>query len=193
MEQYIQALPDGLASYPQCQQKGSILRSVFDGVDTGPLVDVLPRELAQLLRTPPPASEWVQEAAATAIYMAGADVLWGDEVFVSNAYKNNYALLDSTMYRILFRLVGARRLLSKSGSNWALFHRGTSLALRSFDDVGRCAMVELESPVNHLPALLAEGYGTALRAATEIAGHARVQCVCESHSETITRFRVRWE
>lgn len=193
MEQYIAALPKGLDSYPECQQKGSIFRSVFAGFDTRPLADALPPALAQLFRSPPQASEWVHEGRATAVYLAAADVLWGDELFVTHAYKNNYALLDSTMYRILFRLVGSRRLLTKASSNWALFHKGTSLSLREFDERELRAIVELEAPANHVPALLADGYGTALRAATEIAGHSQVECVCESYSDALIRFRVRWK
>ncbi|MBL8684574.1 MAG: hypothetical protein JNK05_35695 [Myxococcales bacterium] len=193
MEQYIAALPKGLDSYPECQQKGSIFRSVFAGFDTSTLADALPPELARLVRSPPQASEWVHEGNATAIYLAAADVLWGDELFVTHAYKNNYALLDSTMYRILFRLVGARRLLTKAASSWALFHKGTSMSLREFDERAPSAVLELDAPVNHVPRLLVDGYGTALRAATEIAGHSQVDCVCESYSDTVIRFRVRWK
>lgn len=193
MDVYVAALPNGLDSYPECQQKASILREFFDRSDANKLADALPAPLAALLRNPPPPSEWVSEVRATAIYMAGADLLWSEAGFVDHAYKHNYALLDSTMYRILFRLVGAKRLLTQLGSNWTHFHRGSTLSLHAFDDLARTGSVEVTSPPRHVPAMLASGYATALRAAIEIAGCKGVESRAEIVSDRVVRLHVRWQ
>ena len=89
--------------------------------------------------------------------------------------------------------VGAKRLLKQLGSNWALFHRGSTLTLHSFDDRSRTGAVEVTSPPRHVPVMLASGYATALRAAIEIAGCSSVQSRAEIVSERVVRLHVGWQ
>ncbi len=193
MDRYVAALPRGLASYPECQIKASVLRSFFERVELRPLVERLPDTLRDLVLSPPPPSMWLAEVHTTAIFMAAADTILPGDHFVDHAYRTNYALLDSTMYRVLFRLVGARRVLTKATESWSQFHRGSSLTARSFDERGGAAALRINAPAHHIPALLAEGYATALRAATEIAGGKQVECAVSRYEPSCIDLDVRWK
>lgn len=192
MQQYIASLPNGLDSYPSCQLKSSVLRGFCASIDVERLCSALPETLAALVERPPPPSDWIDEVKTTAIFLASADSNVTGESFVAHAYRTNYALLDSTMYRILFRLVGARRVLANAGKSWSQFHRGTTLSVQSFDEHARRATVSLEGPAHHVPLLLAEGYATSIRAAVEISGHKDVHAAVEDHTPTRTLVSVRW-
>lgn len=186
-------LPRGADSYPECVVKASVFRNFFAERDVGPLLRALPPELAAVLRDPPPPSSWMSEVRATAIYLASAETIFTERTFVSHAYKSNYALFDSPMYRVLFRLVGVRRVLSKAADNWTHFHRGTTLTTTLFDDANKRAELRIDAPAKHVPPLLADGYATALRAAVEIAGGAEVQAIITLSSPTQTAIAVRWK
>jgi hypothetical protein len=192
MQRYLEALPKGLDSYPECQQKASVLRNFFEGTPTQELTASLPPAVAQLVKSPPPASEWVSEVHTTAAFMASADCLFRGPLFVHHAYTTNYALLDSTMYRVLFRLAGQRRLLSKAADNWSMFHRGTKLTLERIDEGLRKATLVITAPPKHIPPLLAEGYGTALRAAVEISGATHTRATVSVIDDRAVQLEVSW-
>jgi hypothetical protein len=191
-DRYLADLPRGADAYPECVVKASVFRNFFAERDVGPLLRALPPELAAVLREPPPPSSWMSEVRATAIYLASAETIFTERSFVAHAYKSNYALFDSAMYRVLFRLVGTRRLLSKAADNWTHFHRGTTLTTVVFDEDHKRSELRIDAPPHHVPPLLAEGYGTALRAAVEIAGGADVRAIVTLASSTQTTIAVRW-
>ncbi len=192
MDRYLASLPNGLDSYPECQTKFSVLRTFVQPDESSALARVLPPKLAEVVRYPAPPSAWLFDVHATAIYLATADAITSPAAFVESAYNNNYALLDSAMYRVLFRLVGVKRMLSRSGENWATFHRGTTLSLRSFDAVGRKANLRLDAPSNLVPQLLADSYATGVRAAVEIAGGEAVSSVVTVHHSNYVDVSVTW-
>ncbi len=193
MKRYLESLPDGARSYPQCEVKASVLRNFFKGVNTSVLRDALPPVLAAFLEHPSPPNTWISETQTSAIYMASADTVFSSTTFLEHAYQTNYSLLDSNMYRVLFRLGGVRRILAKFGDNWAMFHRGTSATLLRLDESGKGGRLRLQTPPNLIPLLLASAYGTGFRAALEIAGERDVSCAVTSYESDQVIYTLKWK
>lgn len=72
LERYLAGLPDGLGSYPQCQAKGSVLRSLLEG--TALERAGLPEPLRRRLDDPPIASAALLRAALDASGAREAEV-----------------------------------------------------------------------------------------------------------------------
>ena len=71
---YLASLPEGLDSFPQVQQKGSIVQSFLDGVPIQTHLSSLPGPLADWVKHPPLASAWVSEVKGFALMLACADL-----------------------------------------------------------------------------------------------------------------------
>ncbi|MDP3275369.1 MAG: hypothetical protein Q8Q09_09260 [Deltaproteobacteria bacterium] len=192
MQRYLDALPRDLDSYPECQMKASVLRSFFADTERIALISRVPAPLASLLMALPPPSSWIPEVHTTAIFLAFADMLGSDEQLIQHAYKTNVTLIDSNMYRILFRMVGVTRLLSKASVNWAQFHKGSIMALDSVDQRQQIASIAITTPPHHLPELMARAYATAIQAATELAGAKKVTSTLSRHEPTRSLITVKW-
>jgi hypothetical protein len=125
---YVDSLPAGLASHPQCEQKASILREAVTGIDVDALARALPDELAALVRVPPPVSNWVSEVKATAILLASVTACFGasEERFLDHVRMGNVRMLSSPLYRALFLVVSPARVLRGMSARWSALHRGTS-------------------------------------------------------------------
>jgi hypothetical protein len=176
MEAYLASLPRGLESYPACQQKAVILRSFVTPAMRPQIEAALPPEVRPLLEHMPAVTEWIPEVHATTIYLAARDATGSDEAYVASAYELNRNLLSGTMYRILFTFVSPARVLKGATSRWGQLHRGTELRPRSVGE--NEAVMRLSCPPNLVPPVLALAYGTAYRAAVELAGGRNVTVTC---------------
>jgi hypothetical protein len=193
LEAYLGGLPNGLDSYPEYQTKGSVLREFFEGVPMQSHLGELPPELAELMRHLPPASAWVSEVRSNALHLAAIDLVLGsEEAWERHAYLANRRLLDSALYRIVFRLVGVERVMRQAASQWGLFHRGTTLSAEHYDPAGRRALMVIRTPPRFMPLPIARAYGTALRAALEIAGQKGVRCVASPRDEQRIEITCEW-
>jgi len=133
MERYIQALPDGLASYPRCTTKASIYRMLLDRLPEPMDVSGLPAEIAALIATPQPSGSWIETAKVNAVELAVADWVGSDAKFVALAEEMNNALLRSPMYRALVFVASPAFLIRTAARAWGQFHRG--VPARDRDDV----------------------------------------------------------
>ena len=70
---YLDLLPEGIHSYPECQSKGVLVRSAIDGHDFGEALERLPVELRELIESPPPAGVWVSAVLCDAAFHAVCD------------------------------------------------------------------------------------------------------------------------
>ena len=190
---YLDALPDGLASFPECQAKASLLRDMLASKPIAPSADRLPSELCDLIRSPPPVSSWIPEVAFNA-----ASMVMYDEHFESKdtarfeawVFDFNRALFSKTLYRILFLLVSPRRLLTNVPSRWGAFHRGTSLTLiEGGEHRGR---LRLEFPSGVFAEPMLHAFGAAWRAAVDTAGGHAVHSKLDDRTDTSAEFTVRW-
>jgi hypothetical protein len=194
MNDYLCALPRGLDANPECQIKGSVLRAFFEGIGRDRFSSDMPPAMRELIEHPPLPSSWVPEVRASALIVYASRALFdSDESFVAHAHQTNVALLDSFAYRILFRLVGSKRLMQQSAARWGLFHRGTELQIVAEGQGHRGATLHLKAPPYHVPPALAKAYATAFRAALEISGEREVRFEIASLDPRTTEFRARWE
>ncbi|MFO0560693.1 MAG: hypothetical protein U0269_21940 [Polyangiales bacterium] len=194
MNRYLAALPNGLDSYPQCAMKGSVVRFLIAKLPEKHLLEELPEPLRELATFPPLPTAWVREvhASALTVYLTWA-VFGSEDALVTQAYKDNLSLLDSVAYRILFRFVGAHRLLPQVASRWSLFHQGTELTVVEKARPHEGGVVRLKTPPHHVPSVLAKAYSTAFRAAVEIAGGRNATMETRVVDATTIEYRGRWE
>lgn len=130
---YLARLPDGIRSYPDCQAKGSVLRSVLDTAPFTLSTAGLPSEAVELMATPPLPSEWMSEVALNVLLMAYQERV-PREQYLRWCYDRNRALLNTSLYRVLFLVVSPERLYVGMSQRWAAFRRGTKLQLVELRD-----------------------------------------------------------
>ena len=111
--------------------------------------------------------------------MSGAATAGGEapaRVLVVDDNELNRDLLSGAMYRVLFAFVSPKRVLTGAASRWGQMHRGTDLRAIRVTDAE--AVVRLTGPPNLVPHAVAIAYGTAMRAALELAGGEEVAVTC---------------
>lgn len=188
---YLGQLPSGLASYPQCQAKGSVLRNVLDTAPIALDLAGLPDRIQELVAAPPLPSDWTSEVALNTLILAYQDLM-PREQFARWGYERNRALLSTSLYRVLFLVVSTERLFVGMPQRWAAFRRGTSLHMVAQAE-GR-AELELRFPSLLHDAVTLELLAVALRAAGDAAsakvGRARTEVL--GVTETSGRLLVAW-
>jgi hypothetical protein len=139
---YVDQLPDGLGSFPDCTGKASIIRKVYEHARL-PLAG-LPDPVQKLIDSPPPPSVRIPQVQVLAaiVAMVEARGLRGEaeREWVVGAAT---ALFSSPMYRILMWAASPRMVFKSANVRWSAFFRGT--ALRS--DVGaNTGTIALDAP-----------------------------------------------
>lgn len=193
---YLERLPAGLGSHPQCVVKASVLHNVLDA---RPLhaedLAALPAPVLALANEPPPVSAWISEVHAIVLMLAIRDRHFapgapGLEAYEQWTYERNRRLLARPLYRAVFLLLSPDRLLRGVERRWSVFRRGSTLELLSRGE-GTARLRTI------YPSFLAEetvacGLRGALRAAVELAGGRNASVEVISVEETETLFDVHW-
>ncbi|MBL8910427.1 MAG: protein kinase [Archangium sp.] len=191
LDQYLAGLPNGFESYPQMQQKGSIVHSFLDGVPIHQHLAGLPAPVAELARRPPPPSAWISEVQAFGLFLACADLCFpNSDAWVEFAYRANKKIIEGPLYAMLFRMLGVKRIVKVVAGRWDQFHRGTSLSVVKFDE--HEGLLRLEGPPNGTPLVVAQAHGTAVRATVEIVGAKNVSVKCTASSPTTFDYVCTW-
>ncbi|MCR9162433.1 MAG: hypothetical protein ACE37F_19650 [Nannocystaceae bacterium] len=191
VQAYLDALPGGIAAYPEFVGKYSVVRAWLEGNDRAALRKVVPREVHPLLEDGVPITRWVSEVHATCIYLAIRELFFpSDDAFVDDAFLRNVRLLEKPMYKILMRVVNPSRAAKGTAAVFSQMHRGLEL---SVDPKPEAWIATLTHPPLLLPDLLARCYATALRAALEVKGYQDVTSRAVSTTPESTTFRVTFE
>ncbi|MCC6332626.1 MAG: hypothetical protein IT380_01405 [Myxococcales bacterium] len=191
MEQYLQGIPAGLASYPGQLQKASVVQQFMKEMPTYGLEGQVPAPLEGLLSKTLSPSSWVPEVHATALLLAVRGLVYSsDEAFLSAALRANRRLLTGPLYRMLMMVVSPGFLLKNAAGRWSQFHQGMTLSV-SFRGEGE-AVLQLEYPPGLLPHLIARAYSTAFHAAVEAAGGKAVAVELAALEATQARFTCKW-
>ncbi len=194
MERYLDALPDGLDSYPQCLIKGVIARMVIERLPRNRALSELPQPLRHLVEFAPLPTEWAPEVHTTALILYSVQTVYGSiDSFVRRAYEDNVALLDSMTYRLLFRLVGPRRLIEHAPSRWAVFHRGSELVVTERARSSNRVVLQLRTPPKLFPPVLAHTHSSSFRAALECAGAKNVRIEFTQKDSSTIEYRGWWD
>ena len=189
---YLDSLPAGVASHPECQMKGAVIRAYFDSLPAISAPPELPAEAIALLEQPPAPSAWVPEVVCHVLMLLAAhDLFETEDAYLDHVLRTNRALFESLTYRVLFSLVRPKTTLAQASARWGLFHAGTTL-----EPVGKIRRgsgdLVLRAPPDHCPLVLAKGYAASFRAVVEAAGASGAEVEVELRNPGEVLFRARW-
>lgn len=168
MAHYLDLLPQGLDSYPQCQVKASLLHSLKSDLPIDSLIPFLPSVLQEIVTQPPPVSSWIYEVHFRALLRAGFDSFFQDRrKYVAWGYEAQRRVLSSPLYRPLFMMMSPSRGFRLASSRWENFHKGVSLQVQADTHSGRMVF---EFPTHLLTLFDLEVTMCGIRVALELIG-----------------------
>lgn len=193
--EYLDLLPMGCDSYPECVAKASFLRQALKDKPTTVARGSLPAPIAGLLLSPPPVTAWIPEAHFNAAMFALRDIHFpgaqGREGFRAWTHELAASLYRTQLYRVLFLVMSPLRLLHGVEARWGAFHRG-GVDLRCTEASGRRASFRLTYPDFLYWDLSIVGISTSLSAAIEAAGGHDVVVVTQGFSDGATDLAISW-
>jgi hypothetical protein len=183
---YLSALPDRLASFPECRIDAALVRlaCMRSSLRSELLAEI--REHQGLAR-----AQWIPEVCGRALFAAIADQQGGDlaayEQFVRDTIR---ARLTSGFVRFLLPPLDSARTCDVLPRAWSMLHRGTSLVVTEAQR-GHASIV-----LQHAPALFdALGYTDViqtLHAALEHSGARVVDVAVTTVERGRMQARIRW-
>jgi len=192
IERYLFALPAGFASHPECQHKFATIRDFIAGTPLLERLDVLPPQVAELVRNPPPVTAWVSEVVANCIFLGIREACCeSDEDYYTFSAERSRQMMRRPMYKLMFALITPRRVVKGAGWKWTQFHRGTTMT-GALDEDGRGGTLEVRFPPGLMSPIAAGGYAGALRAAFELSSSTPVTLEIEDTRPGSFRYRARW-
>ncbi len=188
---YLASLPQGFSSYPDHTQKASIYRTFLAETDFSTIADKLPSAIRKIVERPLLPSTWVTETLATSLFLAARDLCFDDDDdFVEHFHGVNRTIISSPMYRVLFALASPERFLSGSPKRMATLHRGIGVDVSALHE--KVVRIELTSPPNLIPRLIARCYATGFGAAARAAGGKEVAARLIRHEPLVSTFEISW-
>ena len=131
---YLRRLPAGLLSHPQCESKASLYREALRNLPRPLVLEGLDPLLAEYVKDPLPMSAWVPEVVNTALYLAMADQVFGDDdSFLTWVSQFSQRVFEAPMYRLLMAVASPQRLASGGERRWANFHTGVDYEIMVLD------------------------------------------------------------
>lgn len=128
---YLRRLPAGLLSHPQCESKASLYREALRNLPRKLALEGLDPLLADYVRDPLPMSSWVPEVVNTALYLAIADQIFGDDdKFLLWVSEFSQRVFEAPMYRVLMAVASPERLAAGGERRWNNFHTGVDYELK---------------------------------------------------------------
>lgn len=175
LEEWLAKLPDGEHSYPQCVMKAGLVNVALEHRTFVPPED-LPAWLRAFVEQPHTATAWVPIVHCNAYLLAQLDADFGGSVerYLEFNYDVNRAFAESSMYRMLYRVVSPSFLLRRAADMFRLVYRGLGFAVSAHQG---SATLRITHPPQLYPRCLAEGWAAAMRATLDNAGarEARVE------------------
>lgn len=189
---YLEALPSGLRSYPECLSKVSIWRNILRWTDTARLVGGLPPELRALFALSMPDSAWFPAVHIFVGHLLLRDCLFAsDEAICEHFRFVNRKLLSGRLYRVLFMVSSPEMLVYASDRRFGQLFRGIAFAVRW---IGRGQLeVTLTYPPYLLPPLVCRLYLVAFEVAVELAGAQKVRGEQLEENGSSIRYALRWQ
>jgi hypothetical protein len=193
VNKYLDTLPSGAASYPECVVKASVLRNALVSRQLGREVE-LPPTIRKLVDDPPTVGEWISEVHFNAAMLAIREVHFNPRTlddYRAWVYEQNHKLLGTPLYRVLFLLVSPDRLLSGIEKRWGAFRRGSEIQV--VDRAKNVVQLRLRYPAFLYPSLTVQAMMVAFQAAMDHAGARQARVVIASSTSTETVLAVTWQ
>lgn len=190
-DQYLSRLPLGLNSYPEAQQRASMLRARLAESDLASRLADVPQGIVDLITSPPGPSAWVSEVKAHALLLCIGDLCChSDEAFEALTERVNRRVLGGPIFSMLFRMLGPMRVTRGVSRRWEQLHRGT--LFRLVESSNEKCVARLEAPAHLMPPEIVRHYAIALRVGLELAGGDQASVTCETLDPRKTLFVARW-
>lgn len=190
LAEYVRALPQGLASYPECRSKGALVATALEGHAIGHLDDGLPREVVAMLRDPPMSWLWIPAPLSDAVFYVLVDTYYPTpDAMLEWTYERTMKASRSKMYRALTRVAGPSALIRMAAAAHGLFQKGTDLAATPIDqgvDLLLTHPPHLHGGFNHLSNI------ALFQALVEITGARDGESEMLETTPTHARYRVTW-
>jgi hypothetical protein len=196
LTQYVDALPEGLDSYPKALTSGAIILSLLlDPLRRPPLGVGLPSPLEDLICTPPAATAWVPLVKLCAFHAAVYDFAFAEKggvpAYEEWTFQRNLQLTKNPLYRKILAVESPEALLaSYSSGRWSAFYRGTSLHVMNV--AKHSASLRLTHPAHAWPEISRIALGAALRAAFVIARAKSATVTSRELSVRASHFEISW-
>ena len=144
-QRYLEQLPQGLASYPECQVKGAVFNGMITEL-TDAHIASLPDEVRAVAESGLLATGWLPEAYYGVVVATARDVRYGgsSQAHHRGSVERNLQMFHSKMYYRLMKVLSLETLVRRSPSLWEHFHRGTVIELRWLE--GRRGELEVRFP-----------------------------------------------
>ncbi len=188
---YLSRLPDGVDSNPECEAKGSMVRSALEDHDLAPELAHLPAPIAELVASPPPATRWVPLVHAEGIFHAVCDRFYPtDDAVLEWTYRRTMSMVVSPMYRRLATAAGPGFFLKMGARVHGLLERGTRVAITVDDKTARMELSHpphVHSPLNHMSNV------AMLRGVIEVTGGKNPRCHMRRSRPEGAEFDCVWE
>lgn len=187
---YVESLPDGLRSHPECGVRASVLRDAVEHLSPRQRPEALGSELDGWLAELPEPDEWLPEVGVQTVMLAVGDALGLDDDGYREFHRvRSLVLFDRPLYRVLMRFASPSLLLRRAPASWRRFHRGSELEVR-LDSTS--AVLELSYPDGLVNRRVALAFAGAYEAALERAGAGEPRLEVSRVGAGLARFSARW-
>jgi hypothetical protein len=123
---YINALPAGLDSYPDCAVKADVhedLVTEFTGLKNYDLPEIMKQYVNGQFH-----SEWLPEPAGNALLLVVRDAFFtSNEAFLDWATEKTISLFNKPVYRLMMHVFSTSLIVMGAAKRWKNFHQGSSL------------------------------------------------------------------
>lgn len=191
LREYTQSLPDGLASYPECQTKTTVALNALADLDPRELAEDAPEELAALILNPPPMGVWMPATHSDAIFHLVCDKYYPtDELMREWCYKRTKAAADNPFYAAILRVSGPRMFYAMSARTHGLFQRGTYIELLA--NTGKRVSFRMTFPPRLHNRFNLLSNVPLFRGAAELTGGENVTSRLLKYTETSANYECAW-
>jgi hypothetical protein len=192
--EYLQALPQGIDSYPDCQVRSDAFEQLRIGYPDLAKAPGLPGVVAHFL-SGGYSSDWLPEVAGnTLLLMLRDSQLQSDEQFRIWACDDSFKIFRRPLYKALMFILSPALVVMGAAKRWGAFHKGSELyapPIRQADGVST-VIADLSYPSNLFYGLSIDRQGQAFVAALRAASAKDPVVQCERLSDTQSRFVSQW-
>lgn len=138
---YLDSLPDGLSSHPDCRSKASIMAASLDHEIGAEVLELLPAAIVELIESPPPANIWIPAVHSDALFHLLCDVHYPRHTdMLEWIERRTRKMAAHKMYQSLMRVAGPKILLRSAAMAHGLFQKGTDLEAEIFASGARLVL-----------------------------------------------------
>jgi len=188
---YLESLPAGLASYPDCQARASLCVSLIEGMPSlPPTPDQVPEPMATYLARMPKGL-WLPEVHVMAVSLTIADHFGMDDAaYLAWLEEVNRKYFSSLVLRVLMGFVSPAELAPRAPARWAAIHRGSTLTSEVIrPGEGR---IELEFPPGLFAPILLQQFTAVFQAAFRHSRAKQAEVALVEASSTRGVYEARW-